>query len=102
MLLPPTTLVAMLLPLVGMVDFLAPQDDELLLSLTMESTEFELAPFDGSEAEGLRPPPTELPAPFERCLMFSRLLILNVSSNDWLDTHESFASTEPPYRKSPI
>lgn len=94
-----------MLVVVGIADFLPdlhPPFVELLLS-TMES-EPELFTFnDDSAPEGLRPPPAELtPAPFDRCLMFSRLLILNVSSSDWLDMHESFARTEPPYKKSPI
>uniref|UniRef100_A0A182UCM1 Uncharacterized protein n=1 Tax=Anopheles melas TaxID=34690 RepID=A0A182UCM1_9DIPT len=42
-------------------------------------------------------------APDARCLMFSRLLMLSVSSSDCeLATHDSFASTEPEYRKSPM
>lgn len=76
----------------------------LLLLLSHGSTrdaEFGLVD-DGSDAtEGLRPPPAPTFEPFVRCLMFSRLLMLNVSSSDWLDM-ESFASTDPPYRKSPI
>lgn len=89
-----------MLVVVDIADFfpdIQPPFDELLLS-TIEST-LELPTFDeGSDAEGLRPPP----APLDRCLMFSRLLILNVSSSDWLDIHESFVRTEPPYMKSPI
>lgn len=76
----------------------------LLLLLSHGSTseaEFGLVD-DGSDAtEGLRPPPAPTFEPFVRCLMFSRLLMLNVSSSDWLDI-ESLASTDPPYRKSPI
>lgn len=94
-----------MLVVVDIADFfpdLQPPFVELLLS-TIEST-LELPTFDeGSDAEGLRPPPTEpTPAPLDRCLIFSRLLILNVSSSDWLDIHESFVRTEPPYMKSPI
>lgn len=76
----------------------------LLLLLSHGSTsDAEFGLFDdGSDAtDGLRPPPAPTFEPFVRCLMFSRLLMLSVSSNDWLEM-ESFASTDPPYRKSPI
>lgn len=80
----------------------------LLLLLSHGSTsddEFGLLDEGSDATDGLKPPPAPAPTtfePFVRCLMFSRLLMLNVSSSDWLDTHESFASTDPPYRKSPI